>query len=35
VLPKMQAHFAGVAQVGYLVPLTLTVPMRDGLTLRD
>jgi MFS family permease len=27
VLPKMQAHFAGVAQVDYFVPLTLTVPM--------
>lgn len=27
VLPKMQAHFAGVARVDYLVPLTLTVPM--------
>jgi MFS family permease len=27
VLPKMQAHFAGVAQADYFVPLTLTVPM--------
>jgi MFS family permease len=27
VLPKMQAHFSGVAGVDYLVPLTVTVPM--------
>ena len=26
-LPKMQAHFAGVANADYWVPLTLTVPM--------
>src|ERR1700681_3825365 len=26
-LPKMQAHFAGVANADYWVPLSLTVPM--------